>query len=253
MRPLPARRRGWRVSAVSLWAVALGISTASCSQISAAVNLSIDATMVLFDVSSSTKQPNIRERYLGAFDQVLEDLGQGGYIAADIIDDNPRAHSSFPIDLKVESCGLLDNSLECEQEAEDDIEGLPGKAERAYGDPTSKGTDIFGALANAEHFLSGVEDARDSRLVVLSDMVHNQEMLSFATERWSIKRIDEILKQVSLPDLTGIDVYVVGAGATAPDRLEASDINWMETFWTHFFELSGASVESYGSTLHTFP
>lgn len=85
---------------------------------------------------------------------ILEDLGQGGYIAADIIEDNPRAHSSFPIDLKVESCGLLDNSLECEQEAEDDIEGLPGKAERAYGDPTSKGTDIFGALANAEHFLS---------------------------------------------------------------------------------------------------
>ena len=65
--------------------------------------------------------------------------------------------------------------------------------------------------------------------------------------------MDQILTNLSLPNLQGADVYVVGAGATAPDRLDSIAIDWMETFWTEFFEQSGATIESYAPTLHDFP
>ena len=156
------------------------IAMTGCDRIATTVNPPVDATLVLFDVSSSTQDPAIRKRYLEAFDGVLETLNEeGGYIAADIIDDNPQAHSSFPIDDKIAPCGLLDNSLECEQETEDVLRTLPTRAKKAYFDTQTQGTDILGALENAEDFLNrqSVDDARNVRVVLLSDMVQSHKPL----------------------------------------------------------------------------
>src|SRR3989454_12067849 len=54
-------------------------------------------TTVLFDLSGSTSAQAIRQQYMRDFTKILDAVASGGVIAADIIDDNPLAHSTFPI------------------------------------------------------------------------------------------------------------------------------------------------------------
>src|SRR2546422_6646855 len=54
-------------------------------------------TTVLFDLSESTSAQAIRQQYMRDFTKILDTVASGGVIAADIIDDNPLAHSTFPI------------------------------------------------------------------------------------------------------------------------------------------------------------
>src|SRR2546427_11089743 len=54
-------------------------------------------TTVLFDLSGSTSAQAIRQQYMRDFTKILDTVASGGVIAADIIDDNPLAHSTFPI------------------------------------------------------------------------------------------------------------------------------------------------------------
>src|SRR2546427_5814618 len=54
-------------------------------------------TTVLFDLSGSTSAQAIRQQYMRDFTKILDTVASGGVIAADIIDDNPLAHSTYPI------------------------------------------------------------------------------------------------------------------------------------------------------------
>src|SRR2546428_3230932 len=54
-------------------------------------------TTILFDLSGSTSAQAIRQQYMRDFTKILDPVASGGVIAADIIDDNPLAHSTFPI------------------------------------------------------------------------------------------------------------------------------------------------------------
>ncbi len=53
--------------------------------------------VVLLDVSRSTHDAEVRARYLDAFARVLDDVeAEHGTVVADVIDDNPLAHSTLP-------------------------------------------------------------------------------------------------------------------------------------------------------------
>lgn len=271
-------------------ALALAATTllAGCGPIQAAMDPPEDATVVLFDVSRSTDDLEIRERYITAFQDVVNVVEtDGGHLAADVIDDNPLAHSTFTIKTKVDACGMFVNSLECKREAEeklagiveiareqydaperegeDDTEGVEVAGERSPTVGTGKkgeaepktrpkiGTDILGALINASKFLHSVDDARDRRLVILSDMVQSGRGFHFGKIQWSAEMIEEMLDEIELPDLAGVSVYVVGAGATAPDSFTSDQIAGMEAFWGRLIGAAGGSLESYASTLLSFP
>src|SRR2546426_12701680 len=80
----------WRVLTLSLLLV---LVAAGCGENSVHSRV----TTVLFDLSGSTSPQAIRQQYLKDFSKILNQVATGGVIAADIIDDNPLAHSTFPI------------------------------------------------------------------------------------------------------------------------------------------------------------
>jgi hypothetical protein len=213
--------------------------------------------MVLLDVSTSTQEPAIRERYLENLELVLDQLNAiddpGSHLGGDAIDDNPLAHGGLRIREEFEPCGLLDNSRGCEADRTNQTHAVLQEM-RQMTKQTSSGTDIIGGLRLADTYLSAYKNEDPERLILLSDMVQS-------SGQFSIRRIlDEPLRLISrrvertdVPDLSGVDVYVVGAGATAPDKLTSGDIRKIEAFWKYYFSSARADLVFYGSALPTFP
>jgi hypothetical protein len=54
-------------------------------------------------------------------------------------------------------------------------------------------------------------------------------------------------------DLTGVRVYVVGAGGTTTTELTLEQLEGIESFWASWFERAGAKVVFYGANLARFP
>ena len=237
-------RKAWIVAALAL----VG---ASCT---ASTDPSSSATVVLFDVSNSTRIESVRGRYDQTFAKVLEHLqADGGVLGADIIDANPLVHGELPINEVFEPCTVLDNSLDCRKEHEAQSRAVIGSADTILA-RSGRGTDIFGALALAEQFFDAYPDASERTVVVLSDMVQSANGMHLgAVERWSVANRGELLTASPSVDLDGVRVYVVGAGSTTLARMTPMQIDGIRGFWTRWFEDMGASVVFYGANLARFP
>ena len=119
---------------------------------------------------------------------------------------------------------------------------------------SSRGTDVFGALTLAEQFYAAYPDSGERTLVVLSDMVQSANGMHLgAVEDWSEAQLSALLAQAPSVDLTGVRVYVVGAGATTLVGMTPIQIEGIQGFWTRWFEEMGASVKFYGANLARFP
>jgi hypothetical protein len=209
---------------------------------------------VLFDVSASTRSADVRERYERTFELVLDDLAdEGGVLGADVIDDNPLAHGGLPVNERFDGCTLLDNGLECRQGAADQR----ARAERTAGEilaSHSVGTDVFGALELARQFFDAYPETDVRRIVVLSDMVQRARGLRFpSVADWSASNVNDMVRSAPHLDLGGVEVYVVGVGATTSSGLRPAQIDGIGRFWTSFLEGSGARIAFFGTSLAAYP
>ena len=234
---------------LALLAAVLGL--ASCT---ASAGESPSVTVVLFDVSNSTRPESVRDRYDATFGMVLAHLREeGGVLGADVIDENPLVHGELPINETFEPCTIRDNSLGCRSERGELEAGVRGEA-AAILDTSSRGTDVFGALALAEQFFEAYPDAGARTLVLLSDMVQSANGMHLGTvEAWTRTELSASLEEAPAVDLAGVRVYVIGAGSTALVDMTPAQIEGMERFWRRWFEQVGASVVFYGANLARFP
>ena len=229
----------------------------ACTQVGAAPDTPQRAVMVLFDISDSTAGATIRNRYLETFSRVLDFASQGGILAADVIDSNPLAHSTFPVIERFRPYDpLTENSLthrakvgRAETEAMDAAEGVTQH--------TDRGTDVFGGLELAARFFANYPLAEDRYLVVMSDMLQSSGRMRFGSRLFSRTPPTTLLARVRdrIPDLSGVKVYVVGAGAPAFGRIDASTIHKIEDFWLAYLRRTGAdaAADRYGAALVRFP
>jgi hypothetical protein len=176
-----------------------------------------------------------------AFQEVLQATAeQHGTVVGDVIDDNPLAHSSYPIDATFDACNpLTDNHLVCEAATKQATDRATTTAEQILGGaPGPSGTDIRGGVQLAERVFAAYPDATDRSLVLLSDMVEHTPSRNEAA-----------------PNLAGVRVYVVGAGVVASHALPARTILSTQRFWLGFFTAAGADLteERYGAALVRFP
>ncbi len=244
------RHRGLAVGAALALAV---VASASCTALRAQESRT-EVTVVLFDVSNSTRDAAVRERYDRTFGMVLAHLrGAGGVLGADVIDDNPLVHGSLPINETFEPCTLADNALDCRNALEERSRKAGSEAE-AILQHESRGTDVFGALELAQQFFAAYPDADARTLVILSDMVQSTHGMHLGSvETWSASAIDRLLAGAPTVHLSGVRVYVVGAGATSLRSTTADEIRGIEAFWRAWFERQGAEVVFYGANLARFP
>jgi hypothetical protein len=196
--------------------------------------------VVLFDVSRSTHDAEVRARYLDAFARVLDDVeAEHGTVVADVIDDNPLAHSTFPIRATFEACDpLTDNRLACEaRTAQLRRDALDASRSILARTSEASGTDIYDGVALAQRVFDAYPEAGARRLVICSDMVENASV------------------QPSPARLGGVTVYVVGAGVVAGDELAPDRILELQRRWLAYFAQTGADLTParYGATLVRFP
>ena len=206
-------------------------------------------SVVLFDVSQSTRDPSVRARYLSAFERVLDYVvAEHGTLLGDVIDDNPLAHSSFPIDATFSGCDpLTDNPLECDARTSRLRDDVTAEAKRILSTVSvAAGTDIHDGLLLAARVFDAYPEAGPRSLLLLSDMVERSSRLN-VTRASSGDGL--------LPDLGGVSVYVVGAGVVSDAEMPADRSLAIESFWRTYFARAGADLPTgrYGAALVRFP
>ena len=233
----------------SLAVVALALASCTASE-----DPTDSVTVVLFDVSESTRTDDVRARYDETFGMVLGHLREaGGVLGADIVDANPFAHGDLPINETFEPCTIMDNSLDCRR-THDEQERRVLDASDAILENVSRGTDVFGALELAQEFFDAYPGSGERTVVLLSDMVQFANgMRLTGVETWTDTETGELLSRAPSVDLDGVRVYVVGAGATASAEMSPEHIEGIERFWSRWFEHAGAEIVFYGANLARYP
>lgn len=215
--------------------------------------------VVLFDVSQSTR--DVRGGYLDAFARVLDHVAEHeGRAVADVIDENPLAHSTYPIDVAFEGCrALTGNPLVCDAESSAvREEALAAARAIVEAQPARAGTDVLGGLRLAERVFASYPEVGDRSLVLLSDMVPRSAHLSL---RRGFAEVDvepavaALRAEGVVPDLAGVQVYVVGAGVVSGRELPGASIVAIQRFWERFVQEAGGDLrpERYGAALVRFP
>jgi hypothetical protein len=240
-------------------ALVVGLGAAACSgREDSTADGARPLVVVLFDVSRSTQDPAIRQRYLSSFERVVDAVAaEHGTVVGDVIDENPLAHSSYPIDATFAACDpFRDNQLECNARSSklyDDV--LAGAEAILDAVPAKSGTDIHEGLRLAERVLDAYPEATSRSLVLLSDMVEHSAGLRMGRTFDATNGLDALQAEGSIANLAGVQVYVVGAGVVTSTELPAERILAIQAFWEDYFAASGAELapDRYGAALVRFP
>ncbi|MCL6559724.1 MAG: hypothetical protein K6U74_13195 [Firmicutes bacterium] len=226
------------------------------------------AVVVLVDLSESTR--DLRNLYLESLKEVIGKIKPGDFFMVAKITASSVSEPEVPVkeDFKVEPKDAAgrptDNPLlvkKITKKAEEELKAkkpqlieklkgvlLPGEERREK----VTNTDIMSSLAVAQNAFQNYQ--RDRKiLVILSDMLEDSERYNFYRENFTPQRISEIISAEKtngrLPDLNGVDVYVVAATKEQSNRF--FDV---QKFWLEYFKACGARLarENYSSTLLKF-
>ncbi len=235
----------------------LGLFAAGCG----GKSMPSRVTVVLFHVTGSTYTGNVRLQYVTDFAKVLGSVTDGGTIVADIIDDNPLAHSSYPIRESFDRFNpLKENKLDHERRVREQRDAAIKKAEAIVRRPPSGrlGHSILDAMQLAERAFAALPGDQ-KLLVIFSDMIEQSRRYDFTGENLTAARIDAIIDRERsagrVPDLQDVEVCVVGAGASPSGGLPPEKLFSIQAFWLKYFEAAGANLpkERYGSALLKCP
>lgn len=208
---------------------------------------------VLFDLSGSAKDQ--RDQYFQWFKKILVSIGPGDRIVVEAIQTRSAVKARYPVNEVIpEYSPWKDNPLvykkkkielikQIEQTVNSFIKSTPG----------SKTTEIMSALLPAQQLFNAFPDYKRKILVIMSDMVEESPLYNFIKDppgpkgaKWIIEREK---KGGRLPDLTGVKIYVAGAGGTSSRTMVR-----LKRFWTAYFTECGAVISdaTYGSGLPRF-
>ncbi|HET6948291.1 MAG TPA: hypothetical protein VFJ45_10825 [bacterium] len=217
--------------------------------------------VVLFDLSASTGADAIRQQYLSDFSKVLDGVTAGGRVAADIIDENPLAHSTFPINVSFDRYDpLKENKLSYDRRIREQREAVTRAAQAVVRVRPSRrtGTNVMDALQLAERVFSAFEGTQRV-LVIFSDMIEQSRRYDFSRENLTSARITQIVEGERsagrLPSLENVNVCVVGAGAAKSGGISSERFLAIREFWLQYFKAAGAQLpkDRYGSALLKCP
>ncbi|MFH1712684.1 MAG: hypothetical protein ABH896_00640 [Candidatus Jacksonbacteria bacterium] len=218
---------------------------------------------VLFDLSGSAR--SMGEKYTDNFDKILSTLKAGDRLIVDSITDNPLSQSTFPINEKFKTYGIFDrrgnpifeplNQKDLDEQKTNIKEKTNNLINNSKGAHT---TAILDALQLAERVFNTYANG-EKILVVFSDMLEVSKARNFNFEKLAQLNIDTIIEQQreagELPNLNGVRVYVIGAGAGEENRrLKAEQWFDIQNFWLAYFTATGADLtkDRYGAALLEF-
>lgn len=199
-------------------------------------------TFILVDISGSIKKAD-REFYHGQLRALLGTPSSNDMFAISAITGN--SGRSFR-DLYVWRMPKWDlettNKLKYDQMKKDALVALDVEVQGLLSAPPASRTDLLGGILVASKVL-GQEPAKAKQLVILSDMIEQGELYDFGQNPpSSVDLIERILSDLKsrhmLPDLSGVDIRVTGAG-NADSTTTSIEI---ENFWQEYFSRAGSPL-----------
>jgi hypothetical protein len=118
-------------------------------------------------------------------------------------------------------------------------------------------SDILASLYDFGTHVVHSSGATSKTLLIASDMLENSSLSSFYARR-AVRKLDPAaeLRQVKekglIPDLTGVRVWVIGAGLLDPQSTaggayrDPQTMQALETFWTEYFTEAHAQLVEFG-------
>jgi len=213
-------------------------------------------TVLLFDVSGSVRSAELETRYHALIDQIVTTAEPGDRVAGDRISAHSHAQARLALDQRIPPPKNGENRHFYENRLEAARDSLRQQAEALLDAPAASCTDLLGAFDLTARMLRG-SDAAEKRLVVASDMVQTCGEVDFRRADLSEHGITALIERERavgrLPDLSGVSVWVAGAGTdttVAPARHRA-----IERFWQAYFAAAEAELapERYAPTLLHWP
>jgi len=213
----------------------------------------------LIDYSESVR--DARKDYIDAFRKIIPEIKIGDHLFVwkiteqSEMETKPLLDEDFPFPPSAKNEFYWKQAMaKAEKEMKvklNDIENTMEALLNSEGQ-LSKKTAILGSLQIAEKVFK--KDRKDKAvLVIMSDMIEDSSEYNFEREKLSDKRIAETIadenRMKRLPDLSKVEVYVVGAKAKSRDQFYN-----IQNFWIRYFKECGANLpkENYGSTLLSF-
>lgn len=231
-----------------------------CSEVVGTTPRGGKVVMVLFDVSDTTLDEGVRRAYLKDFRRIIDKVGPGDVMVADLISADPLSTSSFPINEEFPLFDpLSDNKLVYEKRVAGLREGVLDKAEKLLfaNRGSVKLTKILDSLQLAGRVFETYK--RDKRsLVIFSDMIEESDRYNFQRQPLTAKSINDIVQSERragrLPNIAAASVYVVGAAAGGGPASSSQRFTDIQNFWAAYFEAAGAVLPRarYGSSLLAF-
>lgn len=237
---------------------------AGCQSVKQAVSTTPQIGIVaLLDISASTDQEALRQRYQKEFLEMIEKVAPHGVIlCADAIRGTPLAETTFPVRINVAKMSAINrNDFILEETVKTAKDSATKEITKIFSEnlPTQR-TPILDAIEVTSRIFNGEEmkGIPDRRLVVFSDMIESSDRYEFTRAVLNQQSISTMIekdrKAGRIPMLGGVRVWVAGAGAGGGVDLSSAQLRGIEQFWSAYFRAAGADLAAtqYGSTLLNF-
>ena len=207
---------------------------------------------VLFDLSGSALTR--RDLYMKWFDLILNSLRPGDRIIIEAIQTRSAINAVYPVnrELPVFS-SWKDNALVFRKKMLKLKKEIRDKVKTFLDRKGSGNTEIMSAFLPAQQLFESYPEYTRKILVIMSDMIEESPSHNFAKyppgEKKTMNIIATEKKRKCLPCLTGVTVYVTGAGGKSTSRMIK-----LKEFWLKYFNACGAEVQpgNYGAGLARF-
>lgn len=116
-------------------------------------------------------------------------------------------------------------------------------------------SDILASLYDFATHVVRPSTAKSKTLLLASDMLENSSLSSFYSHH-SVRRLDpvaelsKVREKALIPDLTGVRIFVVGAGVLDPQSVgtyrDPQTMSSLEGFWSAYFKEAHAQLVEFG-------
>lgn len=210
--------------------------------------------MLMFDVSGSATD-ELRAKYLewarslvGSEDDVTT-LKAGDVLIFGRVGQGSLSQSDMP-KITMPTRSESANPLLAEANTRKAVAGARSRLEQFFAQASQNPaprSEILDALHVASQVLQALDRPRKI-LVVFSDMIEESQRLDLSKVDLSRDGIDSIIERERaagyLPDLSGVEVYLAGAGAGDYARkLGAERLLAIQQFWVRYLDATGASFD----------
>lgn len=204
--------------------------------------------VAFFDVSGSTVA--VRSRYKSEFQAIIDQVKNDTrsiLVMADRITANTEATSQFPVKVRFEaSAGMLGNPLKEKKQRETQAQRVQNTMD-AMLQKSEPASDIMSAFRCAGKVFANHKEANHKVFIIFSDMIEQSSKYNFYSMKLDQKQIQQIIQQEEsqgrIPDLAGVQVWIVGFAAAEKGGLPPSKIKEIEDFWIAYLQAAKADAD----------